>query len=88
MGTEEGGVDAGGGVFKISEDTLRTIAENTDGRYYIIQNVEDFYYSLNDIVDVTEKRAIYDLSLYLMIAALVLLIIIFVLINTRYRVLP
>lgn len=88
IGTEEGGKAADGGVFRLSEDTLRTIAENTDGRYYNVQDVEDFYFSLNDIVNVTEKRAIYDFSLYLMIAALALLIIIFVLINTRYRVLP
>ncbi len=88
IGTGEGGIDASGGVFKLSEDTLRTIAQNTDGKYYNIQNVDDFYYSLNDIINVTEKRAIYDLSLYLMITALVLLIIIFVLINTRYRILP
>lgn len=88
IGTREGGTDETGAVFKISEDTLKTIAYNTEGQYYNIQNVEDFYYSLNEIIKVTEKRVIHDLSLYLMIAALVLFILNFVLINTRYRTLP
>ncbi len=88
IGTEEGGTDESGGVFKLSESTLRTIAENTEGEYYSIQNIEDFYYSLNDIVGRTEKRAVHDLSLVLMVIALILFIINFILINTRYRVLP
>lgn len=88
IGTRGGGTDESGGVFKISEDTLKTIAHNTGGQYYDIKNVDDFYYSLNDIVNAAEKRAVYDISLYLMISALILFIINFVLINTRYRILP
>ena len=74
--------------FKISEDRLRIIAEDTDGKYYNIQNLDDFYSSFDEIVKTTKKRVIYDLSLYLMVAALLLFILNFVLINTRYRVLP
>lgn len=88
IGTLEGGTDEKGAVFKISEDTLKTIAENTEGKYYNIQGAEDFYDSLNEIAGMTEKRDVYDVSLYLMISALVLLILNFVLINTRYRTLP
>lgn len=88
IGTSEGGTDDSGAVFKLSEDTLKTIAQNTDGKYYHIEDVEDFYYSLSEIVDINKKRAVYDFSLYLMISALVLLIVSFILVNTRYRVLP
>lgn len=88
MGTKEGVESETGAVFKISEDSLRTIAEKTEGRYYSIGNVEDFYSSLNEIIDVTEKKAVYSLSLYLMISVLILFIINFILINTRYRILP
>ena len=88
IGTREGTIDETGAVFKMSEDTLKTIAESTEGEYYNVKNIEDFYYSLNNIMTVTEKRAVYDLSLYLMITALVLFIINFILINSRYRVLP
>ena len=88
IGTREGGKDEGGAIFKLSEDTLETISHNTEGLYYNILNVEDFYSSLNEIISVTKKRTIYDLSFYFMIAALVLFIINFILINTRYRGLP
>lgn len=77
-----------GATFKVAEDTLKTIAHNTGGEYYYIQDVSDFYNSLNDIISVTKKRAIYDLSLYLMVAALFLLILNFALINTKFRGLP
>lgn len=88
IGTREGGKTEAGAVFKIAEDTLKTIAYGTEGKYYHIKNLEDFYYSLSEIIEIREKRAIYDLSLHLMIAALILFILNFVLINTRYRVLP
>ncbi len=88
IGTSEGGTDNSGAVFKLSEDTLKTIAQNTDGKYYHVEDVEDFYYSLSEIVDINKKRAVYDFSLYFMIGALFLLIVSFVLTNTRYRILP
>lgn len=88
MGTREGIIEETGAVFKISEDTLKTISHNTEGQYYNIKDIGDFYSSLGDIISITKKRAIYDLSLYLMIGALVLFLINFALINTRYRILP
>lgn len=88
IGTRIGGTDELGAVYKISEDTLKTISLNTEGNYYNVKNLEDFYSSLDKIVSVTKKKAVYDLSVYLMIAALVLFIINFILINTRYRTFP
>ena len=88
IGTLSGGTDETGAVFKISEDTLKTIAENTEGKYYNIKSAEDFFNSLNEIAGMTEKRDVYDMSLYLMISALALFILNFILINTRYRTLP
>ena len=88
IGTREGGSDETGAVFKLSEDSLEIIASKTEGRYYNVNNLEDFYSSLNEIIKVTKKRDITDITLYAMISALILFIINFVLINTRYRVLP
>jgi len=88
IGTREGAIEEGGITYKISEDTLKTIAYNTDGEYYVINNLQEFYSSLNELIDVTEKRAVFEISLYLMIAALVLFIINFTLQHTRYRTLP
>ena len=88
IGTQEGSVEETGAVFKLGEDTLKTIASETEGKYYNVQNIEDFYASLNEISGVKKKRAIYDLSLYCMIIALALFVLNFVLVNTRYRILP
>jgi len=88
IGTGAGVEGESGAVFKISEDTLKTISQNTEGKYYNIEEIDDFYYSLNDIIEITKKRDVNDLSLYLMIAALALFILNFVLVNTRYRSLP
>jgi len=88
IGTQEGSIEETGAVFKLGEDTLKTIASETEGKYYNVQNIEDFYASLNEISGVKKKRAIYDLSLYCMIIALALFVLNFVLVNTRYRILP
>jgi len=88
IGTAEGGTDESGAVFSISEDTLKLIAEASGGRYYNINDIEDFYSSFNEILTLKKKNAVFDLSLYLMIAALVLFVIEFVLFNTRFRTLP
>jgi Ca-activated chloride channel family protein len=88
IGTEEGGVDEIGALFKISEETLTLLAENTGGKYYNIADIEDFYFSLNDIILLTKKTAVFNLSVYLMILAIILFVLEFILISTRYRVFP
>ena len=88
VGTREGGKDERGGVFKISEDTLKTIAEKSGGRYFNIQKIEDFYSSFKEIKNLTKKKEIYDTSFYLILSALILFILNFILINTKYRTLP
>jgi len=88
VGTNEGGKDDSGGYYKISEENLRLISENSGGKYYNIQASEDFYNSINDIISTSKKSAVQDLSFYFLIAALVLFILEFILINTRYRTFP
>jgi len=88
VGTLAGGNDTKGGYYKLSEDTLKLLAENTGGKYYSIQNLEGFYSSLNDILQITKKKIIVDLSFYLLAAALLLLLFNFYLTNNRYRIFP
>jgi hypothetical protein len=88
VGTLEGGEDETGAIYKISEDLLKIIAENTGGRYYNIKNVDDFYYSLASLIEVTKKKTILDLSPYLLAIALILVFIDFYLINNRFRIFP
>jgi Ca-activated chloride channel family protein len=88
IGTELGGAEDLGGFFKASEEGLKTIAEKTNGRYYHISNVGDFYSAMNDMIEVTKKVAVFDMSFYLDLAAMFLIFLMFFLINTRYRTLP
>ncbi|MBM3247397.1 VWA domain-containing protein [Candidatus Pacearchaeota archaeon] len=88
VGTQAGGVDEIGALFKISEETLTLLAESTGGKYYNIADLEDFYASLNDIILLTKKTAVFDLSLYLMILVIILFVLEFILISTRFRVFP
>ena len=88
IGTREGSVEESGATFKIAEDTLKTISYETEGLYYHITDSQDFYFSLSEIAGSDLSRKVYDTSLYLMISALILFLISFFLINTRYRTLP
>jgi len=88
IGTLEGGGDDSGAWYKIDEDALKLIAENSGGRYYSIRNIEDFYYALGSLIEVTKKNSILDLSIYSIIIAAFLILIDFYFINNRFRVFP
>jgi Ca-activated chloride channel family protein len=89
VGTEIGGEEAElGGFFTASEEGMKIMAEKTGGKYYHVSNVEDFYSAMRDMIEITKKIAVFNMSLYLDLAAMVLLILTFFLVNTRYRTLP
>jgi Ca-activated chloride channel family protein len=88
IGTELGGSDESGAVFKISTDVLKMLAENTGGRYYQINNLDDFYSSLNSIVETAKSRTLLDLSNYLLMAGLILIVLNFFIINNKFRSFP
>jgi len=88
VGTSEGGSDSAGAFYTIYEDTLKLVAESSGGRYYNIRNIEDFYYSLSSLIEVTKKKAIIDLSFYLLVFALIAIILDFYFINNRFRIFP
>jgi Ca-activated chloride channel family protein len=88
IGTPAGGSDSLGATYAFSSDTLKVIAENSGGKYYDITNLEDFYSSFSEILSLTKKNAIFDLSVYLMALALIILVVEFYLMNTRFRTLP
>jgi len=88
VGTEEGGEEEMGAFFKASQEGLEIIAEKTGGKYYHISNVEDFYSSMNNMIETTKKIAVFSMSFYMTLGAVILLVIVFFLINTRYRTLP
>ena len=88
VGTEIGGEEEFGGYFKASEEGLKMMAESTGGKYYHISNAEDFYSAMNDMIELTKKIAVFNMSFYLDLCAMLLLLLTFFLINNRYRTLP
>ncbi len=88
VGTLEGGQTDAGVVSVIQEETLKALAYNTDGNYYRIESIDEFYDALSNLIEIKEKKDVQDLGSYLIISTLVLFFIEFFLANTRFRMLP
>ena len=73
IGTVEGG-DASFGLSKLDEDSLKSIAYNSGGKYFNVKTDVELENSFNEILQVTRKPGEIDLSIYLLILALGLFI--------------
>lgn len=87
IGTKEGGKTSYG-FSKIDEDSLKVLAYNTGGEFFNAENKEKLFESFNEVLKVTKRKVSIDLSSYLLLIAILLFIIEYFLISTRYRVLP
>lgn len=87
IGTEEGG-EASYGISKLDKDTLKSIAYHTEGQFFQVENKEEFSSSLKKALNSTKRKISTDLSPYLLMAAIILFVIKYYLLNTRYRVFP
>jgi len=74
IGTVEGG-EVSYGLSKLDEDSLKSLAYNTDGKYFSIENKEEMEESFGEIVGVTRRLGSINLSFYLIIAVIALFII-------------
>lgn len=88
IGTEQGGLYIGNVSLKLDEETLKTIAESTDGKYFIAKNDESLREAYNDIAAITETRIKRDLEIPFFVISLLLILVEWVMINTRYRTIP
>jgi Ca-activated chloride channel family protein len=87
MGTLVGGI-AGGALTKIDEETLKALAFNTGGVYFNAESEEDISLAFLDILQLTERKVSIEMKGYLIIAAIILFILVFFLVNTKYMNLP
>ncbi len=89
MGTEEGGnlfgTDA---ILKLDENTLKNIAANTNGEYFRAENQETLNQAYIDIAQLNQTKLSSKLTTSFLITALILLLLEWVLVNTRYRTIP
>lgn len=89
LGTEEGGKLFGLDVIsKLDEITLKTLAEQTNGKYFRAESKDVLENAFKEIASFTEKRISFDISWILLIIALSLLAVEWVLIHTVYKTIP
>jgi Ca-activated chloride channel family protein len=87
IGTEEGGITSYG-LSKIDEDALKALAHNTGGSYFRTTNLEELQQSFSQIITLEFKKVSIDIAPYLTLAALILFVVEYILISTRYKILP
>lgn len=89
LGTEEGGTflrtDL---VSRIDEQSLRNIADGTDGRFFKAENQQQIEEAYLTIATTKHQRTSVELRLPLLLIALLLLFLEWGLINTKFRTLP
>lgn len=87
VGTKEGGATSYG-ISKLDEDSLKATAYNTEGKFFILESSTDIETYFEEIMGLTVRDVSINLSNYLLILSVILFLIDFILINTRYRALP
>lgn len=76
------------GSLGIDEEQLQNIAELTGGKYYQITSRAEFENFYDSILIEGERKVSLDLTFPLLLAVLFLLVLEWVLINTRFRIIP
>ena len=95
LGTEEGSIFAELNITnlaalktKLDEEGLKKIASYTDGRYFSAKQLSDLSSAYGEIASITEKPNGINLSIPLMVMAFILLLIEWLLVNTKYTTIP
>jgi len=89
IGTEEGGtVGNTSFVAGLDVETLELIAGQTGGEYYRAETKEELESTYEKIAYATKQKVSTDLSSYLMLIAVALLLIELILVNSKYRTIP
>lgn len=87
IGTEEGGRTTYG-ISKLDEDSLKSLAHNTGGNYFRAESVEELEQSFIDAITLTNRKVGIEVGDYMLMAALVLFVVSYFLLNTRFRKIP
>jgi Ca-activated chloride channel family protein len=87
IGTEEGG-ETSYGISKVDIDALKAIAYNTGGQSFRAENPDEFKQQMLSIMELKFKKTSSSIVSYTTLLAMILFVIEYILVNTRYRVLP
>lgn len=74
IGTVSGG-NASFGISKLDEDSLKSLAYSTNGKYFNVVNEDRMKESFREIIPLTNRIAAIDLSFYMIILTIILFII-------------
>lgn len=89
VGTEEGGkIEDISIPLKLDEDTLMEIAEKTNGQYYQAENKDELVEAYKQVSSYNMKKISKDITMPLIIIALLLSLLDWGLINTKYVRIP
>jgi Ca-activated chloride channel family protein len=89
VGTSEGGTMEGFDVIsKVDEDFLKSLAFNSGGQFFKVSDYDSMRSSLEKIFLETSKNVTIDLSMYFLIASILLFTILWILYNLRFKVVP
>jgi Ca-activated chloride channel homolog len=88
MGTEEGGVTDLNTISKVDIDFLKSLAFNTNGKFFQAQDLNQLDESFVTLVREVNRDVSIDLTFYLMFGALGLFTINWIFRNLRFRIVP
>jgi Ca-activated chloride channel homolog len=89
IGTEEGGRILNLNITsRLDEESLKLIAGSTDGLFFRVENEQEFSDAFGQITEGVRKRTALDISLLLLIVALIVLSVEWVLLQTVFKTIP
>jgi Ca-activated chloride channel family protein len=74
IGTVEGG-EVDYGLSKLDENTLKSLAYNTEGKYFNVQETKELAKTFSELTEVTKRVGDIPLSIYFIMAAIVFFLI-------------
>jgi Ca-activated chloride channel family protein len=88
VGTEEGGLTEFNTISKVDEDFLKSLAFNSEGRFFRVKDISGLDDTFNSLIEETNRQVTIDLSFYLLLVAILLFTILWILYNLRFKVVP
>ena len=88
VGTEEGGLTEFDTVSKVDTDFLKSLAFNSGGEFFRVEDAAELEASFNRLIVETNKEITIDLTFYLLLSAIIIFTILWVLYNLRLKVVP
>lgn len=88
VGTTGGGMTSFDTVSKADEDFLKSLAFNSGGQFFRVDDINEMGPSFSALVNETFKQVTIDLTFYFLIVAIFLFTVLWVLHNLRFKVVP